>query len=303
MGELAADGGADLRDLLYRRQPVEAGHQRILQRRGYRQRWQRPVQLEAIAAVDQHAALQHRLGQLLDEQRHAIGLGDDLLEHLVGKRLLLGHGGHHHRALAPSEPVECQRAGMGVVAPGRLEFGPCRYQHQHRRRFGSVDHARQQAERARIGPLRVFEHQQNRHHLGLQRHRFEQQIRGPVALLLRRQLERRIAAGEGDRQQRGDQGNDLGLAITEMSELALELIEPFRGLVVARDPRFALEALDHRGVGGVDMIGRALIAQQCIVLAARRLDHRFDEARFADAGLAAQHHHLAFAVGGLAPAA
>ena len=87
VAELAADHGADLRHLLDRREAVEAGHQRVVQGRRDRERRQRPGQLVAIAGVREQARFQHRLGQLLDEQRHAVGARHDLLDDLRRQRL------------------------------------------------------------------------------------------------------------------------------------------------------------------------------------------------------------------------
>ena len=78
MGELAADRGADLRHLLDGGEAVEARHQRIVQRRRDRERRQGAGELIAVAGVREQAGFEHRLGQLLDEQRHAVGLGYDL---------------------------------------------------------------------------------------------------------------------------------------------------------------------------------------------------------------------------------
>ena len=106
VAELPADGRADLGDLLHRRQPVEPRHQAVAQRRWDRQRRQRPVQDIAVRLLLQEAGLQHGLGQLLHEQRHAVRLVDDLVEDLGGQPLascdLLGQGG----ALAPAQAVQ-----------------------------------------------------------------------------------------------------------------------------------------------------------------------------------------------------
>ena len=90
MGELAADHGGDLGHLLDRREAVEAGHQRVVQGRRDRERRQRAGQLVAVAGVGEQAGFEHRLGQLLDEQRHAVGARHDLLEDLGRQRLAAG---------------------------------------------------------------------------------------------------------------------------------------------------------------------------------------------------------------------
>jgi hypothetical protein len=67
MGELAADRGADLRDLLDRGEAVEAGEQRVVERRGDRECRQGTIESVVVPGVSQKARLEHRLGQLLDE--------------------------------------------------------------------------------------------------------------------------------------------------------------------------------------------------------------------------------------------
>jgi hypothetical protein len=62
VGEAAADHRADLRHLARRTEPVEPGHQRLLQGRR-----------DSLDATTPLAALQQKPRHLLDEQRHAAG--------------------------------------------------------------------------------------------------------------------------------------------------------------------------------------------------------------------------------------
>ena len=54
---------------------------------------ERPRQRVVIAPIGHQTALQDRPGQLLDEQRHAVGLGDDPLDQLGRERLGAGQSG------------------------------------------------------------------------------------------------------------------------------------------------------------------------------------------------------------------
>jgi hypothetical protein len=77
--------GADCASAICRRGSIEPDHQRILQGRGTRQRRQRGSQDIGIIPLAHHqAGFGQGLGQFLDEQRHALGLGDDLLQYLPG---------------------------------------------------------------------------------------------------------------------------------------------------------------------------------------------------------------------------
>ena len=61
-----------------------------------------------ISRVPQQARFQHRLRELLNEQRHAVGARHDLLDHLGRQRLGAGQLLDHGRPLAPGEPAEQQ---------------------------------------------------------------------------------------------------------------------------------------------------------------------------------------------------
>ena len=119
MAELAADHGGGLRDFLDRREAVEPGHQRVVQGRGDRKRRQGTGQLVTIAGIGQQARFQHRLGQLLDEQRHAVGARHDLLDDLRRQRLVARDPRDQIRALAPAQPAHGQRGHVRLAGPGR----------------------------------------------------------------------------------------------------------------------------------------------------------------------------------------
>ena len=57
IGKLAADRGANLRNLLHWSEPVETGHQRSLQAGGDRQRRKRLLEHELSLLLSKHPAL------------------------------------------------------------------------------------------------------------------------------------------------------------------------------------------------------------------------------------------------------
>ena len=101
-------------------------------RGGNGERRQRAVENVTIARVTQQLRLQHRLGQLLDEQRHAVGVSQDLLEHLLGQRLAAGELGYQLRPLAPAKAVQPQNGDMRLVAPTWAVLGSVGDDQQHR---------------------------------------------------------------------------------------------------------------------------------------------------------------------------
>jgi hypothetical protein len=56
--------------------------------------------------IGQHAALDHRLGQFLDEERHAVSALDDLLGDLLGQYLAASHPGDHLSPLSWCQAIE-----------------------------------------------------------------------------------------------------------------------------------------------------------------------------------------------------
>ena len=96
IAELASDAGSDLCNLLDWREPIEPRHQRVLQRGGHRQRWERPVQRPLAALRPKQPGLEHRLGQFFDEQRHPVGMSHDLLEQRLGQCPAAGQPRNDH---------------------------------------------------------------------------------------------------------------------------------------------------------------------------------------------------------------
>ena len=114
--------GADLQDFARRAEPVDARHQRSLQRGRDRQLLHRLLEHVAVLVLVQLLAFEHRFGQLLDEQRHAVGALDDLVEKLRRQRFAAGDVLDQRRARALREPVERQHGDMRLAGPRRLEI-------------------------------------------------------------------------------------------------------------------------------------------------------------------------------------
>ena len=138
VGELAADRGADLRDHLAAepsrssRAISEACNVVGTAARRARRRSNRPPPRAAAGSPA-------RLGQLLDEQRHAVGALDDLGDDLGGQ------GGLPpaicSTSAAPSrrpEPIERQHRDLRLAGPGRLELGTEGDDQQHRQTAASA---------------------------------------------------------------------------------------------------------------------------------------------------------------------
>jgi hypothetical protein len=109
VGEFAADHRADLRDFFgYRAEPVEAGNQRGMQCRRDRQARQRACPQYCGDAVVLAGAFEHRPGQLLNEQRHAVGARGDFRDDFAPQWRVAGEFANQGSRVALAEPIECQ---------------------------------------------------------------------------------------------------------------------------------------------------------------------------------------------------
>ena len=219
IGELAPDRRTDLRHLLDRSEAVEARHQRVVQGRGNRERRQR-----VLLGVGDQPRFQHGLGQLLEEQRHAVGPRDDLVADLGRQCPTADQPLDHGRALAAAQPVELQQRGVCLGAPGRREVRPEGHHHQHADLLDALDHQTEELEGRGIDPLRILEDGQDRTLARQRLDLLDQHLEEPLLLALRAERERRIAGLVRQRQQGRDQRHDLA-RIACSGEQRFELVE------------------------------------------------------------------------------
>ena len=115
--ELSADRRSDLRDRPRRGEPIEPRHERILKRGRNGQRRQRALKDVATVILGQQARLQHHLQQFLDEQRHAVGLLDDLSQYLRREGGRTNHLRDHRFGIRPRKAGEVQLRYAGATRP------------------------------------------------------------------------------------------------------------------------------------------------------------------------------------------
>jgi hypothetical protein len=121
------------------------------------------ILVEALRRGDvQETALQHALGQFLDEQRHAVGALDDLLDHVIGQRLPAGILLDQRGPVAPVQAIERQHADLRLASPRRLELGTEPNDQQYRQAADMLDGEVEQLVRGRVDPMRVLENHDHR---------------------------------------------------------------------------------------------------------------------------------------------
>src|SRR5918998_341985 len=102
-----------------------------MQRGRDRQRRHWPGQSIAIRLLQQETGLQHCPGQLLHEQWHAVGLGDDLVENCTWELLAARYHLDQSRTLASAQSAERMKRSVQLALPGRSERWPECYEHQN----------------------------------------------------------------------------------------------------------------------------------------------------------------------------
>jgi hypothetical protein len=68
------------------------------------------------------ATFKHRLSQLFDEQRHAVGALDDVVDDLTGETGIACEPVDQRSAIVHSESMQRQDRHMRLIAPGVLKF-------------------------------------------------------------------------------------------------------------------------------------------------------------------------------------
>ena len=107
------------------------------------------------------AGLQDRLGQLLDEQRHAVGARDDGIDRL-GRQTVAAEARHNRLDPGATEPVEGQAGDVGVGGERRLLIRPAGQQDQDPGGGDPVEALLDQLERGRVDPMGVLQDHQDR---------------------------------------------------------------------------------------------------------------------------------------------
>ena len=290
--ELAADHGADLRNVPARRHPIETRQQRGFERRRQRDRAQR----RAACRGGQLRTFQDDLGQLLDEQRHAIRPLDNAFDEVGADAPVTGGLRHQRGRLPLIEPGERDQADIVAAGPAHMEVGPERHDQQHRLVADPVDGGLEQIETGRIRPMQVLDHEDDRLFSGKLLQLAVQQRKRSFFLAPRTELRqgapRKLDGGELDGEQIGQQRERVvggGVLRKRRAQLC-----GFRFSAVALAKlRCLLEMPYDRMKRHVLVLGGAKVAQPDVVLPLQPGFQRGSQARLADSGLAGDQHHLA----------
>ena len=289
--ERAADHRGELGDFLGGAQARQPRRQRVAERR------------RQLAPVARLAALEHRPGQLLDEQRHAVGLGDDVLLDAGGERRVAGQQLDQLLGVLAAERAERDLHDPGPRPPRDVEgVGPDRHHQQQRRGRRLIDQPFEPGQRRGVEPVQVLDQQDHRLAFGHRQHERDQRLERFLALAFGRHRRQGGRLGRLRQiEERGEQRQRLA-----QRERPQQGVEPIGRRLAGLAREQAAQQRDHRVQRRVLRVGRAVHRQPADRALARALDHplpqRAQQPRLADAGLAAEQHRLADAAARLLPA-
>ena len=149
---------------------------------------------------------------------------------------------------------------MRLLCPMRHVLWPVGDHRHDGQRFEPGNQRVQQLLAGRIDPMHVLEHHQHRRAPGKGFQLSDQRLEGLLLLLLRREIERRIALG-GQREQGRNEWRRLGTLLWTARQPGFHLVQLLLGRILARKGRRDLELLGDGVQRGIEVIGRALVAQ------------------------------------------
>ena len=122
----------------------------------------RPVKVKGVDTVAQHARFDDRLCHLLDEQRHSVGPGDDLVEQRLGQSFAAGDVRHDRLCGGAPQPVQRQPGDHRMAAERGDKDRTSGDHHENACALHAVERQLDQLQCRRIDPMRVLDHPERR---------------------------------------------------------------------------------------------------------------------------------------------
>ena len=211
----------------------------------------------ALIGPPEEAGLLEHLGEFLDEQRHAVGPGGKLFDDLIRHVREAAPAPNQLGDLAAGEPIDGDLTAVCTRRPGGNELGAGR-QDRHDPVVGPlVEQEREELQGRGIDPVHVLDDEQDGPPVRLLTEPVDQRLQRLLLLALGRERQIGEAAVGGDRHQRGEQGEVLGVIEPEDFQMGGQLIEPGRWRVIVPEPEDATEALGRGREAAILMVGRA----------------------------------------------
>ncbi len=291
--ELAADHRRHLdRPLRLLLEPVDPRHQHALDAVGDRDLGQIACELDAALLDPEHALLQERPGDLLDEEGIPLGLLHDQLTKLRRQLRRLDDRAGHGRHLGRREGLERDPHVVAAVAEGLLVAGTMGEQ---KARPGGGDRIDQELEEflgGGVDPVQVLDHEDQRLPLGRAQ---EERVQGSDGLAPARDgvefLDLRV--GDREREELVEEGERPAEIFAGATHGALHLGERRVVVVAIFDAEAASQPVDDRLEGGGAPERCAAPLEPGVRLVAEPAAKLVEESRFAKACLSDQEARLA----------
>jgi hypothetical protein len=239
--------------------------------------------------------------ELLDEERDAVGLADDLPPDLRSQRVPAGDPVDQVPGLRVGQTAQAELRPVRAPGPGALEFQTEGEDQQERCRSQRFEQGADPGERRRIEPVEVLHDQDS----GLPVRGLEEELdegfERPLPLRLGAQREGRTALRQREGEQLGEERQGLGDRQVVPAQEVFQMRELFLGGSGRLQP-LAPQQLDYRKEGRAPGVGRAVAGEPPETLLRQAVAEGADQPGFADSGLAADQEGLPLAGLGQVPA-
>src|SRR5262249_47732945 len=168
-----------------------------------------------------------------------------------------------------------------MLGPADFKLRPASHDQEDAHLRKAQDRATEELEGSRVGPVHVFEDDENGSHLSKTCKLIDERVQRAFLAALRIGVQRWTTAVRGDRKQCCKKRNDLFQRGSSAPQQSFQLIELHQWGIVYRETRGMLELANDRMERAIDVIRRALIAQRDMRFIGDELAEGLDNARLA----------------------
>jgi hypothetical protein len=246
----------------------------------------------ALGEFAQDSRVENGTGDGFDEQRNAAGARHEFADQQHGKRLGSDDFGDKGLSRVRRQRLHFDQPAMRAITPAG-EFRP-RSRDDQNRKIGQVrNHFVQNVERRGIGPVQIFDAEQDGQAIAIVEDDAGERFDAPLASLRGEHVNFGIAAAGRD----GKNFRERERAFLQFDAAAGdERLDAVERIVGADEPDPALQHFDERVQRAVHLIGRAFGFEGFDRSAPGGLSGNGKESRFSDACLASQQQHAAMSL-------
>src|SRR6185436_17775121 len=207
----------------------------------------------------------------------------------------VGHLSHHGRVISPAETGKGQGGYVRLAKPWRNELGPISYDQQNSKIADALDEDIDELSSGRINPMRILQNKEDWSTSCKVNETGDESLQEKFLTALWADRQWRASVTDRNREQVGEQRSIAANVVRPRFELAGELADSSIVAVGRLEARCLFKLLDDGMECGLVAMRRAVTLHTCVRIRFDRIPKRCHDARLADAGLAPNKDHPAFA--------